>query len=454
MADLAIRGPYVTYRDNPFVVGAQAFVHEPDGLILISDAVVRACGSYAATKHLIEHDTRVVTYGPDQLVLAGFLDTHVHFPQIQMVGTPGRNLLDWLDRSVFPTELKFADPDHARRVAREFLRNCLASGTTTAVVYGTVFKQSVEVFFEESEALRTRMIAGKVLMDRNAPQRLTDTPASAYEDSLDLGKRWHGRNRQLYCITPRFAATSSPEQLEAAGALRAEHPEYYLQTHLAETVREIEWVRSLYPERDGYFDVYDHYGLAGPRSVFGHCVHLRPDERSRLFGSGAAVSHCPTSNLFLGSGLFDIGDGMCDGRPARIGLGTDLGAGTSFCPLVTLNEAYKVALLNDNPVLDSVHAWYLATRGGAHSLHLADTIGSIQPGGEADLTVLDLRSTPFLKFRMERVADITEALFVQMTCADDRAIHATYVAGELLYRRNRDDGRGRFLGRAAHLNAD
>lgn len=452
MTTLALRGPFITYRGNPFAAGRDAFEYEPDGLIVIDDGVIVACGAYSAAAEHLPPGTDVVTYDSDHVITAGFVDTHVHFPQIEMVGAYGQHLLDWLNEYTFPTELKFADPDYARRIAREFLRNCLRSGTTTAMVYGTVFKDSVDAFFQESEALGTRMIAGKVLMDRNAPADLTDTPERGYDESKELAQRWHGRGRQLYCVTPRFAPTSSPEQLAAAGALRGEHPEYYLQTHLSETVAEIEWVQSLFPERDGYYDVYAHYGLTGPRAVFGHCVHLRDDERSRLFSSGAAISHCPTSNLFLGSGLFDIADGHWDGAPARIGLGTDLGAGTSFCQLVSLNEAYKVALLNDNPILDSIHAYYLATRGGARSIYLDDTIGTISPGMEADLVVLDLRSTPYLDFRMDHCGGIEEALFVQQTCADDRAIHATWVGGELLYQRDRHEPIGRFTGRAAHLN--
>ena len=452
MSRMAVRGAYITYLGNPFEVGTSAFDYQPDGLIVVDDGVITAAGAYADLKDEIGADTQVVSYDSDHVIVAGFLDTHVHYPQIEMVGAYGAHLLDWLNRYTFPTELQFSDSGHARAVAREFLRNCLRAGTTTAMVYGTVFKNSIDVFFQESEALGTRMIAGKVLMDRNAPDGLTDTPQLGYDESLELGERWHGRGRQLYCVTPRFAPTSTPEQLAAAGALRAEHPEYYMQTHLSETVAEIEWVQSLFPERDGYYDVYDHYGLTGPRAVFGHCVHLRPDERSRLYGSGSAVSHCPTSNLFLGSGLFDIGDGHCDGKPARIGLGTDLGAGTTFSQLATLGEAYKVALLNDNPVLDSLHAFYLATRGSANSIYLEDAVGSIRPGMEADLVVLDLRSTPYLSFRMDHCDGIEEALFVQQTCADDRAVHATYVAGELLYRRDRDEPMGQFLGPAAHLN--
>jgi guanine deaminase len=279
------------------------------------------------------------------------------------------------------------------------------------------------------------MVAGKILMDRNAPQALTDTPKRGYDESKALIQRWHARGRQLYCVTPRFAPTSSPEQMEMTGALWKEFPGTYLQSHVSENCGEVAWVKELYPDRRGYLDTYDHYGQLGPRAVYGHGVWLDEDELRRCHESGTAIAHCPTSNLFLGSGLFKVNEAKRADRPVRVGLGTDLGAGTSFSHLATMNEAYKVAQLNGYS-LSAPHAFYLATLGGAHALYLDDKIGKIEPGYEADLVVLDLNSTPLLEYRMRYCESIEEALFIQLILGDDRATRATYVAGELRYARD------------------
>jgi guanine deaminase len=279
-----------------------------------------------------------------------------------------------------------------------------------------------------------RMIAGKIMMDRNAPEALTDTPKKGYDESKALIKKWHGKGRQLYCVTPRFAPTSSPEQMEMTGALWNEHPGTYLQSHVSENKGEVAWVKELYPERKGYLDVYGHYKQLGPRSIYGHGIWLTEEELQRCHDTGTAIAHCPTSNEFLGSGLFNIKNAMKPERPVRVGLATDLGAGTSFSILQTLNETYKVAQLNGNP-LSAGHAFYLATRGTAHALYLEDKIGSIASGMEADVIVLDLKSTPIIEYRMRYCKDVEEALFIQMTMGDDRAILATYVSGKLAYSR-------------------
>ena len=282
------------------------------------------------------------------------------------------------------------------------------------------------------------MIAGKVLMDRNAPGPLSDTPKRGYDESTALISKWHRKGRLLYGVTPRFAITSTPEQMEMTGALWAAHPGTYLQSHVAENRGEVALVKEHYPERSGYLDVYDHYKQLGPRAIYGHGIWLSEDELQRCHDSGTAIAHCPTSNLFLGSGLFNLENAKRPQRPVRVGLATDLGGGTSFSMLQTLNEAYKVAQLNGNP-LSSGHAFYLATRGSAQALYLEDKIGSIAAGMEADVVVLDLKSTPIIEYRMRHCNDLEEALFVQMTMADDRAVRATYVAGNLAYERSRRD---------------
>jgi guanine deaminase len=279
-----------------------------------------------------------------------------------------------------------------------------------------------------------RIAAGKVMMNRNAPDSLLDTTQSSYDDSKALIGKWHGRNRLMYAITPRFAPTSTADQLDAAGALCAEFPDCYMQTHVSENKNEVAWVKELFPDREGYLDVYDHHKLCRPRAVFGHGIHLTDAELNCMHRTGSAISHCPTSNFFLGSGFFDVNRAMNQKRPVRVGIGTDLGAGTSFSILATLNEAYKAAQLN-NYALTAGHAYYMATRGTANAMYIDDKVGSIAPGMEADIVVLDMKSTPIIKYRMQFAKDIHEALFIQMTLGDDRAVQATYVAGDLAYSR-------------------
>ncbi len=432
----ALRGPALTFTGDPFLMGAQqALRYESDALIVIEGGRISGFGPYESMRTALPPGAPVTRYGADSLILPGFVDTHVHYPQTQMIGAYGKQLIDWLNTYAFVVEQQFADPDHAREVARVFLKELLRAGTTTAAVYCTVFPQSVDAFFEESERLNTRMIAGKVLMDRNAPDALLDTAKRGYDESKALIERWHGRGRQLYCVTPRFAPTSTPDQMEVTGALWKEHAGTYLQSHICEHRGEIALVKELYPERKSYLDVYDHYGQLGPRAVYGHAVWFDENDFRRCHETGTAVAHCPTSNLFLGSGLFKVNEAKREDRPVRVGLGTDLGAGTSFSHLATMNEAYKVAQLNVYP-LTSVHAFYLATAGGAHSLYLDDKIGSIAPGYEADLVVLDLHSTPVIDYRMKYCEDLQEALFIQLVLGDDRAVRATYVAGELRHDRD------------------
>ncbi len=432
----AIRGCALTFTGNPFEVGGAASVRiESDALLVMQNGRIAVFGDYESTKRALSADTQVTTYR-DALILPGFIDTHVHYPQTQMIASPGGQLIDWLENYTFAAEQQFADSAHARDVAKVFLRECVRAGTTTAMVHCTVHAQSVDVFFEEAARIGARMIAGKVLMDRNAPPALLDTPRKGYDESKALIAKWHGNGRLLYAVTPRFAATSSPEQMEMAGALWKESPGTFLQSHVSENEREVAWIRALYPERNGYLDVYDHYGQLGPRAVYAHGVHLTEGELARCHATDTAIAHCPTSNFFLGSGCLDVFRLQRPDRRVRVGLGTDIGAGTSFSPLQTMNEAYKAAQLHGN-VLSAWHALYLATRGAAHALHLDDTIGSLAPGFDADVVVLDLRSTPLIDYRMRYCENIEEALFVQMTLGDDRATRATYIAGECVYDRER-----------------
>jgi len=400
MSATAIAGQVLTFTDDPFLNDPkQCMIYEKDAMIVMENGKITQFGPASDIQPTLPKDIPV-TYYKDCLITAGFIDCHVHYPQTQMIGAYGKQLIDWLNNYAFAAEQQFNSIEYARKVAELFLSECLRNGTTTAVAYCTVHPQSVEAFFEASQKRNMRNIAGKVLMDRNAPDALLDTPQKAYDDTKQLIEKWHGKDRQLYCVTPRFAPTSSPEELEIAGTVWKEHPGTYLQTHVSENLDEIQWVKKLFPNNKGYLDVYDHFGCLGPRSIYGHAIHLTENEWVRFHETGAAIAHCPTSNLFLGSGLFNLDQAKNSKRPVRVGLGSDLGAGTSFSALQTLNEAYKVAQLSRYS-LNPVRAFYLATRGSAQALYLEDKIGSIGVGMEADLAVIDLNSTPIIKHRMQ-----------------------------------------------------
>jgi guanine deaminase len=416
---------------DPALVGdAQSYEYFEDGVLVVDNGQVAKIGH---AKDLLPTLKGVdVTEYRDALITPGFIDTHIHYPQTGMIAAYGEQLLDWLNTYTFPTEKQFADPAHAADVANIFLKELLRNGTTTALVFASVHKQSVDAFFEASQALNLRMIAGKVMMDRNAPDYLTDTAQSSYDDSKELIERWHGKARLHYAVTPRFAPTSTPEQLTAAGKLLAEYDGLYMHTHLSENVDEIAWVKSLFPEQKGYLDVYDHFQLLSERSMFAHGVHLCDEECQRLAETGSAVSHCPTSNLFLGSGLFNLKQAEQFG--VNVGLGTDVGAGTSFSMLQTLNEAYKVQQLQRNK-LSPFKSLYLATLGGAQALRLDDKIGSFATGNDADFIVLDYHATPLLSYRLQQARNLEETLFVLMTIGDDRAVKETFAAGQSVHKR-------------------
>lgn len=422
----ALRGRLLTFTEG----GGHRY--EPDGVILIRDGVIQAVGSAPELLARLPPGTVLDRY-PDSLILPGLIDTHLHYPQTQVIASYGAQLLDWLQKYTFVEEQKYARPEHAEAGARFFLDELLRNGTTTAAVYCTVRPESVDAFFAEAERRRMRMIAGKVMMDRGAPDYLRDTPEQGYRESRDLLARWHGRGRALYAITPRFAITSTDAQLEAAGALVREFPECHVQTHLCENRREIETVKALFPWTRTYTEVYERFGLLTPRTLLGHCIHLEDSEVEALAATGSVAVFCPTSNLFIGSGLFDLARLRGWSPPVRSALATDVGAGTSYSMLRTAAEAYKVLQLQGQnlPALD---AFRMMTRGNAEALGLERQIGSIEPGFEADLVVLDARATPAMAHRMETIdVDLAEELFVLMTLGDDRAVRATYVMGERLH---------------------
>lgn len=424
----AVRGRLLWLHHDPFLDDpGTALAEEEDGLILMAGRKILDVGSHAALVSRLPPGTPV-DHHSGKLIVPGFIDLHVHYSQVSVIGAAGHRLLDWLGQTTFPAEMAFADPAHARAVAAFFCDQLIRHGTTTALVFTTVHPHATDALFEAAMARSMRMVAGKVMMDRNAPAPLLDTARMAHDDSLALIDRWDGMGRLHYAITPRFAPTSTPEQLEAAGALRKRFPHLHVHTHLAETLDETAWVRSLFPDRAGYLDVYDHYGLVGPRSVFAHGIHLDEGEFRRLFESGAAIAHCPTSNLFLGSGIFRLAAARARNRPVQVGLGTDVGAGTSLSMLATAGEAYKVAQLAGH-LLSPAEALYLATLGPARALGLEDRIGRLAPGLDADFVVLDPAATPLLAMRCQQAGSSADLLSALFTLGDDRAIAATYVAG-------------------------
>ena len=408
----------------------QAYAYHEDGLLVVEDGRIVACGDYAELAPRLG-DTPVEDL-TGKLITPGFIDLHVHFPQTDIIAAHGAQLLDWLERHIFPAEAAFADPAVAADTAKFFVSELLRNGTTTALVFASVHKGSVEALFSEALARNMRLIAGKILMDRNAPADLTDTVEQGRRETLELIAEWAGKGRLGYAVTPRFAITSSDAQLAMAGEILAAHPEVWMQTHLAENPREIAQTADLFPEASDYLNVYERHGLVGPRSVFAHCIHLDDDALGRMAEAGAAAAFCPTSNLFLGSGLFNLKRACACG--VATGVGTDVGAGTSFSVLHTLGEAYKVGQMRGD-VLDPFKAFYLATLGGARALGLSDRIGNLAPGKEADFLVLDLAATPLLAHRLAGVDDLAERLFALTILGDDRVVERTYLAGVLRHQR-------------------
>lgn len=426
----AYRASLLHFHADP-AFRADAHTWFEDGLLLVADGKVQAAGDYAALLPTLPPGTPVTDYR-GKLITPGFIDTHLHFPQTDMIASPAPGLLPWLETYTFPTERQFEDPAHARGVAEFFLDELLRCGTTTAMVYCTVHPQSVDAFFAASEARGLRMVAGKVMMDRHCPPFLRDTAEGGARDTEDLIRRWHQRGRALYAITPRFAPTSTEEQLALAGELARAYPDTFLQTHVAENQDECRWVKELFPQSRSYLDVYDHYGMLRPRAMYGHCIWLDDGDRARMAESGAAAAICPTSNLFLGSGLFDFA--AADAAGVALSLATDVGGGTSFSMLQTMNEAYKVARLKGS-YLPALRMFYLATLGAARAMRLEGTIGSFAAGAEADFIVLDPKATPLLARRTARGDSLEELLFALALLGDDRAVAATYSAGRLVHRR-------------------
>lgn len=412
---------------------ASAFHFIEDGAIAVEDGWIVWSGDWADLPEALRHHD--YTDHRPHLIVPGFIDCHIHFPQGQVVASYAGSLLEWLNTYTFVEEQKFGNPDFAQAMAGRFLGMLLSHGTTTALAYGSVHKGSVDALLGAAVERGMRMVAGKVMMDRNAPPPLTDTPQSGYDDTKALIAEWHGKGRVEVAVTPRFALTSTEAQMEMAGALAREHPDCLVQTHLSENHREIETVAGLFPWSKDYTDVYDHCGLLGPKTLFGHCIHQSPREIDRMSESGSVAVFCPTSNLFLGSGLFSL-DKMRSVTPhVRHAIATDIGGGTSWSMLRTLDEGYKVLNLQGQRY-HPLRSFYQATLGNAGALGMDDRIGKLEAGYEADFIVLDHASSPAMAMRAETVSTLSEELFLMQTMGDDRTVVATIVSGVTAHRRD------------------
>lgn len=436
MKDL-ILGQVLYFAGDPFAEGIEAARHIPQGAVLIEGGRILAVGE-AADLRTAHPQARITDHGR-ALISAGFIDAHVHYPQTAIIASWGKRLIDWLNSYTFPEEMRFGDPAYAGEIANRYLDLALAHGTTTACSYATIHPESVDAIFTAAQARGMRFYAGKTCMDRNAPEGLRDTAQSAYDDSRRLLEKWHGVDRLSYVITPRFSPTSTPEQLAALGALWREYPDCLMQTHLSEQTDEIEWVKSLFPQARDYLDTYEAQGLLREGALYGHAIHLTPREIDRLHEAGASVVHCPTSNTFIGSGLFDLQGILA--RGIRTGLATDTGGGSSFSMLHTMAAAYEVAQLR-GVAIHPAQLWWLATVGSARALRAEDRIGNLAPGMEADLVVVDLASTPAIEQATRRAETLWQALFPTIMMGDDRAIREVWIGGRATSFRS-ETGRGK-----------
>lgn len=430
---IGYRGEVVYFTDDP-TINSEALHHYADGVVYVKEGYILDSGDFNKISHLYP-DAKIIDYS-GRIITPGFVDTHIHYPQTEMVGSYGTQLLDWLKTYTFPTEEKFADKSYADKAAEQFISLLINHGTTAALVFATVHPNSVDALFEQAQKYTMRLISGKVLMDRNAPDALLDTPESAYNDSKALIEKWHGKGRLSYAVTPRFAPTSTDEELEVAGRLLKEYPTVYLHTHLAENKQEIAWVHDLFPQDRSYLSVYERHGLMTNRAIFAHSIHLDNQDYSTLQQHNSAIAFCPTSNLFLGSGLFNLDEAQR--HQIKVGLGTDIGAGTSFSLLTTMNNAYKVTQLRkayaENPdqvtALSPQKNLYLATLGGARALSLDDKIGSFTSGKEADFIVLNPKASPTLAQRIDHTFSLDDKLFAIEILGDDRTVEHTYIMGK------------------------
>lgn len=424
------RATIAHFTGDPWTHGSQALQVFDDGLLVVCDGRVKALGDAEALLRLDEYQQCRYEDYSGRLIVPGFIDTHLHYPQTDIIASHGSQLLEWLEKYTFPAEQMFSDSVHATEAAEFFVKELLRNGTTSAMMFATVHPESVDAIFAEAAKCNMRMATGKVMMDRNCPQQLRDTAIESFEQSQQLIDRWHGVKRLNYAVTPRFAPTSTEQQLEFAGRLFNENDGVFLQSHVAENPSEVKWVAELYPWSRSYLDVYDKFGLLGKRAIYAHCIYLDDQDLLRMSDTGTTAAFCPTSNLFLGSGLFDLNKARQTG--ITTGMATDVGGGTSFSMLRTADEAYKVAQMSGNPVTP-IQLFYELTLGGAKAVSMEDSIGNFAVGKEADFTVFDLQATDLLARRIDCATTFEEKLFAVMVLGDDRCTVATHLMGEAAY---------------------
>lgn len=423
-----VTGSLLTFGAAP-----EDYVHEPQGAVVMGDdgrILWRGARRSLPEKY---HRSPEDDFG-DCLILPGFIDAHIHFPQYRMLAAPGKDLLDWLSRFTFPEEARYGDAAYAAAAAEVFLDRLITHGTTSAMVFSSVHPQCADALFSAAEMRRMAIITGKTMMDRDVPASVRDTPEEGARESEALYRKWHGKGRLRYTVSPRFAVTSSEAQLQVSRELMQSLPEALMQTHLSESLGEVARIRDLYPNDKDYTDVYDRFGLLSDRSLFAHGVHLSERECRRLSETGSIVAHCPTSNMFLGSGLMSMNHLGKTSRPVRLALGTDVGGGTSYSMLATLGATYKVQMLSGYKP-SAFELFHLATRRNAEILRLDDEVGSLDSGKWADIVVIDPKATPVLASRQELSQSLEDMLFALAILGDDRAIRATYIAGRKVHER-------------------
>lgn len=399
-----------------------------DGALVIEDSIIRDIGDYATVVQKYP-DAAISDYS-GKWILPGLIDSHLHYPQTQSIANYGEQLLSWLENYTFPAEMAFADEEHAKNIAKVFINQLLRNGTTTGFVFTTVHASSCQALFSAASDINMAIVAGKVCMDRNCPAQLQDTPELAQRESADLIDQWHNKGRNKYALTPRFAPTSSDAQLAALGELATQYKDVFIQTHLSENRDEIAWVNSLFPHADGYLDVYDKHHLVRERSVFGHGIHLNQDEWVRLGEANATLAFCPTSNLFLGSGLFNMEQAKANN--VHVALATDVGAGTTFNMFKTYGDAYKVSQLRNAP-MSPLEGFYLMTQGAAAAHQLDDEIGNLNPNTTADFIIVEPRFDELTALRISENAAFEDVFFALSILGDDRMIEQTWISGQCCY---------------------
>jgi guanine deaminase len=420
-----ILGKTLSFKKNPMINGLEdSYSFIDSGAVFIKNGLIEKVLDSQGLS--LPDDVEIIDY-KENLILAGFVDAHLHYPQTAIINSWGRRLIDWLNEYTFPEEGRFHNLDYASEIASRYFDISLSHGVTTSVSYGTIHSESVDAFFLEARARGLRALTGKTCMDRNAPSYLCDTAQVSYDQSKALIEKWHGVDRLGYVITPRFSPTSTLEQLDALGALWKEYPDCLMQTHIGEQPEEVKWVKELFPKSKDYLDTYEKSGLLGPKSVFGHGIYLTDREKDRIKEVKASIIHCPTSNTFIGSGLFDMKGLSLAGQ--KIGLATDIGGGSSFSMLKVMAAAYEISQLRGHALHPADLLW-LSTRGSAESIHLDKKIGNLAPGMEADILVLDLHSTTAISQRAKQSKNIWELVFPTIMMGDDRAIKDVFIKGE------------------------